>query len=516
MNSRRTRTTCFLVLTAAYTCTGCRRAAPPPAPIEMTTLSEMRARKADPEFMRAPDGRLIVGRGEDYQPINEPPDALAAEMRDSMQRRRQRAWQIVEAVIRPATLAAGEGRLQLPVWQTWYKTDPEIGDILHLYFTKLKATPGANREQLAEQVFHEYAERDLAERLKDQAFQERLKQFEGSPELTAGVNGTGFTMFSPSFVKHVLLEAQGTETCPFDVPSHERPEALPPPAGINNFSSCVLEFPRSAVMVKTTWRPLDAGLLDHDTGEAAMRDVIKRGTWPASRLVQPAPGSVYTLTTESGVRMGLTGIHFVTKDVREWVWVTLWWDPEPNTDFGGDRPQSVAQYNNGVWTNYKMCAAASFDEGDRTPWAGFSDGSLTGALRGIHEETTAQTGRTRPVWPAEWRSVPRFSNPTTWCSNPNVETHPGNGRTNCIGCHQFPNTTNDRTGQITRFSNTLSVDDRLADFPQNGRAQYRDNFPAEFAWSFLFEFKSAIEAARRAAGFEWPSNPPDAGGGSRR
>ena len=515
MRTSRIRTMLLLVLIAGPLCGACRRAAPPPPPpppVEMTELSELRAKKADPGFMRAPDGRLIVGRGEDYQPINEPPDKLFAEMRDSMLRRRQRAWQIVEAVIKPATLAAGEGRLQLPVWQTWYTTDPEISDMLKLYFEKLKAAPTANREQLVEEVFQEYAERDLAERLKDEAFRQRLKQFEGSPELTAGVNGTGTTMFSPSFVKHVMLQAQGTEDCPLNIPSQAPPEKLPPPASATNFSSCILEFPRSAVMVKTLWRPIDAGLLPHDTGEAAMRTLIRHGTWPEVEPVQPAANSVYTLTTESGERMALTGIHFVTKDVREWVWVTLWWDPQPHTDFGSDRPQSIAQYNNGVWANYKMCATASFDEGDATPWAGSTDAGFTGVLRAVHEEMNAQTRRTLPQWPAEWRRNPRFASPTTWCSNPNIEAHAGNGRTNCIGCHQFPNTTNDRTGLITRFSDTLTVDDRVADFPQNGRSLYRQNFPADFAWSFNFEFGPAIQAARAAAGFEWPPAPPSRGG----
>ena len=517
MRTSHVRTTLLLLSVALAVCGACRRAAPPspPPPVEMTTLSELRAQKAAPPMLSAPDGRLIVGRGQDYQPINEPADKLFAEMRGSMQRRRQRAWQIVEAVIKPATLAAGEGRLQLPVWQTWYQTNPEISDMLKLYFDKLKASPSANREQLVEEVFQEYTERDLSERLTDEAFRQRLSQFEGSPELTAGVNGIGGTMFSPSFVKHIMLQAQGTETCPIGIPSQDPPERLPAPASATNFSSCILEFPRSAVMIKTVWRPIDEGLLPHDTSEPAMRTLIKDGTWPEVTPVAPAANTVYTLTTDSGARWALTGIHFVTKDVREWVWVTLWWDSQPTSDFGSDRPQSIAQYNNGVWANYKMCATGSFDEGDATPWAGFSDAGLAGSLRATHEEIEAQTKRTLRRWPAEWRGNPRFTNPTTWCSNPNLETHPGNGRTNCIGCHQLPNTTNDRTGAAARFSDTLTVDDRIADFPQNGRAMYRQNFPADFAWSFGRQFGRAIRAARMAAGFEWPAAPPAGRGGVR-
>ena len=56
----------------------------------------------------------------------------------------------------------------------------EIADVLGLFFTKLKATQGSGHAQLLEEVFQEYAERDLSERLKDETFREELKQFEGS------------------------------------------------------------------------------------------------------------------------------------------------------------------------------------------------------------------------------------------------------------------------------------------------------------------------------------------------
>ena len=376
------------------------------------------------------------------------------------------------------------------------------------YFRKLKATPGADREKLIEEVFQEYTERDLAVRLTDAAFRQRLKQFEGSPELTAGLNGRGSTLFSPSFVRHIMLQAQGAENCPFNVPPQARPEDLGAPGSATNFSSCIVEFPRSAVMVKTTWMPIDTQLPDPDTSEAAMRTMIRTGTWPVPPNVTPGPNSVYTLTSSSGERMALTGLHLVTKDVREWVWVTLWWDPQPNGDFGSDRPGSIAQYDNGVWSNYKMCATASFEEGDAEPWSHFSDPSLHGALRGVHSELDALTARTAKSWPAEWKAVPRLAEPTTWCSNPNIEQHPGNGRTNCIGCHQYPNTFNDRANRLARFSDTLAVNDNLSFYPQDGRARHRENFPADFAWSFLFEYRGLINAARREADFEWPPAPP--------
>ena len=53
-------------------------------------------------------------------------------------------------------------------------------------------------------------------------------------------------------------------------------------------------------------------------------------------------------------------------------------------DYGRDRPASLSE---GVWGQYKMCAAVAFGD--------------------------------------------------TWCSNPYIETDPGLVQTNCIGCHQL-------------------------------------------------------------------------------
>ena len=420
-------------------------------PTDLTTLSQSHATTV---AATAPDSRLIIGRGEDYQPFNEPPDQLFTVMRDSIKQRRERAWQIVENIIRPTTLAAGEGQLKLPIWQTWYENDPEVVEMMAEYFRKLKATPGADRERLIEEVFQEYTERDLAVRLTDAAFRQRLKQFEGSPELTAGLNGRGSTLFSPSFVRHIMLQAQGAENCPFNVPPHSRPEDLGTPGSATNFSSCIVEFPRSAVMVKTTWMPIDTQLPDPDTSEATMRTMIRTGTWPVPPNVTPGPNAVYTLTSSSGERMALTGLHLVTKDVREWVWVTLWWDPQPNGDFGSDRPASIARYNNGVWSNYKMCATASFEEGDAEPWSHFSDPSFQGALRGVHSELDGLIARTAKSWPAEWKAVPRLAG-TTPSASPlkRVRTSSGSSTSSRPPAGHWP--TEPKCPRWTRFSRSV-------------------------------------------------------------
>jgi hypothetical protein len=163
------------------------------------------------------------------------------------------------------------------------------------------------------------------------------------------------------------------------------------PPSPNQFSYCIEEFPRSAVMIKTSWVKLSGGIPHHDTSATAMRQVIKEGTWPGPGradqvppLVQPDRSQIYTNITKEGAEWALTGIHFVTKDVREWVWISLWWDPDAAKDFGADRPASIDRFNNGVWKNYKMCVASSFAEGDPTPWA-----SYTGAQASLGESIKA-------------------------------------------------------------------------------------------------------------------------------
>ena len=77
-----------------------------------------------------------------------------------------------------------------------------------------------------------------------------------------------------------------------------------------------------------------------------------------------------------------------------------------------------------------------------------------------------------------WTSPPA-STATTWCSNPNIETHPGNGRTSCVGCHQLSAADHPAPGGRQGIDPAL-----LGDLPQFGRTKVRRNFPADFAWSY--------------------------------
>ena len=182
----------------------------------------------------------------------------------------------------------------------------------------------------------------------------------------------------------------------------------------------------------------------------------------------------------------------MTKDVREWVWVSLWWDPNAKTeDFGADQPAAIANFNNGVWRNYKMCVVSALAEKDPQPWASYtgSADTLAGSIKAVYDAIQKQIDTGTESDPASLATLfdpvpvplelPGALGPwaaphnqqTSWCSNPNVEAHPGNGRTSCIGCHQFPMTRNEARNVDMEFTHVL-----VGDVPQFGRAKVRENF----------------------------------------
>lgn len=486
---------------------------------------------APPEVTADESGRIAIGRGEDYAPSTEDPLLLADRLAVSMQDRREFAWQVVEKMLLPqhVTLLDGVTTVDVPLWQTWYEgaftPNAELDTVIQLYLSKLKRAldenPNADFEPIIKETIAEYSTKDLTDTLTDDNLAQPLLQFRDvdMPGLSDRL-GRGFTVFSPAFVEHVLREAQGIDEC------DRSASAADDPPSDDQFSPCIDEFPRSAVMVKTSWEELKTGVAEHDTTAAGLTNMFELGTWPSPPVLNPTQTQIYTNVTKEGTAWGLKGIHFVTKDVREWVWVSLWWDPNAKTeDFGSDQPETLANYNHGVWANYKMCVTSAFAEKDAEPWTSFNGSrpELGASIKAVYDAIQKQidSGASSDATALGTLFRPPFTPPapvpleiagalgpwptphnqqTSWCSNPNIETHPGNGRTSCIGCHQFPVTRNEeRNDEDTLFQNAI-----LGDFPQFGRAQYRANFPAEFAWSFEFEFQPVIQFYRQQIGLNWP------------
>ena len=180
---------------------------------------------------------------------------------------------------------------------------------------KLKANPSADRSTLAEQTLDDQAKRSLAPALTDEQFTTVLQQFKNVPGLPAEFVERGSTAFSPSFVTHMLTNAEAIEKCERDMPADE------PPPSDTDFSNCIPEFPRSAVMVKTSWVEFEKGIPQHTTDAAAMAKVIENGTWPlpsADSMRHPSRRNICTNVSKGRHRVRAQG-HPLQHQGREGV-----------------------------------------------------------------------------------------------------------------------------------------------------------------------------------------------------
>ena len=182
------------------------------------------------------------------------------------------------------------------------------------------------------------------------------------------------------------------------------------------------EMPRDAVLVKADWRRelarRDAADLRHVAARACASGLAAGADWAdGDGAAIPTRRRSTRVTLPNGNVFRMPALHIMTKELDHWLWITLWWSPQPDTDFGADRPAAIASLP-GPWKNYKMCVASSYLEGDPDPRGG-QPGSLGDALAAVNGGVGAPT----------------------WCSNPYLELGAGNAQTNCIGCHQHGGTT---------------------------------------------------------------------------
>lgn len=215
-------------------------------------------------------------------------------------------------------------------------------------------------------------------------------------------------------------------------------------------------FPFASASIAAEWRRVEPGwtLPTYDTSGPALtrRFADDPPSWgEGDGAATPGPDSIYTIQLPSGPRFQLAGLHIRTRELAHWMNITLWFSPEPDQDFGADRPDAVRALGE-PWSSYKMCVAIEFDEHDPDPSGGFLEDapSLAAALRAVHE------GQGGP----------------SWCSNPYIDAGPGLARSNCVGCHQHA-MSGARPAEV-------AVDD--ARFPEGGRLQMRNNFPADHFW----------------------------------
>ncbi|HLL20886.1 MAG TPA: PPC domain-containing protein [Kofleriaceae bacterium] len=210
------------------------------------------------------------------------------------------------------------------------------------------------------------------------------------------------------------------------------------------------EMPRSSVIVKADWRrQLQGELLPvFDTSAARMRSRLGgEASWVSDGVADPQAAQIYTITLPaSGQRFRMPALHIISKELDHWMWITLWWSPSPDTDFGADRPTAISSLP-GAWRNYKMCVVTSYTERDPDRRGALS-GSLGDAIEAVHGGDGAPS----------------------WCSNPYLELGPRNAGTNCIGCHQHGGT-------------DIVIQKILDEQPHFGRTRVRNNFFTDYLWA---------------------------------
>ena len=234
------------------------------------------------------------------------------------------------------------------------------------------------------------------------------------------------------------------------------------------------EMPRDSVLVKADWRRQLVGenLPVFDTSAARMRErLASKADWAdGDGSANPDASKIYSLTLPNGNNFRLPGLHVMTKELDHWLWITLWWSPNPDTDFGADRPPAVANLP-GPWKNYKMCVVSAYAEGDPDPRGGFG-GTLGDSLEAV-------TGG---------------ADTPSWCSNPYLELGESNAGTNCIGCHQHGGT------EITPFA--------ILEQSHHGSTRVRNNFFTDYLWAIQGGQGEDLSALVQAEVDYWDANDP--------
>ena len=447
-------------------------------------------------------GRSLVGVAAPYEPDQallgpEVADELAADVRS----RRDAAWRTARQILEPVPLLGlaevfgdhpevtwpVDDVPKVPRWETWYGVEDLKRMFQHLY-GGLGADGRAERAAfgpaaVAEAQVWNAGAASRSDRWPLERYLDHVRALgecpAGTPveecapslesQLGGAVTGTTRILYSPGTAAHLLGDYAGAVEC-LDRLDQLALDATPADPDAN-FTACFAEeLPPDAVLIKAQWvrADFDPELPTFDTdGEAMRRRLTGTATWSeeGDRKTDPGARDIYTIRLRDGSVFRLVGMHIMTKELRHWQWITLWWSDRPTDDFGADRPASFADLPP-VWSRYKMCAVSWFDERDPELGQRYQDlPSLADALGAVGGQ------------PGE----------PSWCSNPYIEHGIANAGTNCIGCHQHGGSSvahdRDGDGTLDPFDLDAVIHDETR-YPAIGRVQIRDTFPADYMYSF--------------------------------
>jgi hypothetical protein len=412
-------------------------------------------------------GRRVLPMPQPYQP-QWSGDAVDASLQSSMEDTRQLAWRVFAEVMEPVAFEVQtrngrslEGRV--PRFLTWFT----IEDMQRWLRYALQQSAWSQLESGAPLTVDQLHDADLflARELDTmpEPLQHRLQQwFEEHPEPGmedwSGIGGTSRIYYSPDLMHAVLQNYAELGGC---FQGSERPAAL------QDSPSCFRqEWPRASAIVKASWWNGKSPFKSYATDAMALQSVMKdpQSSWSQLAQIIPTPESILSVNAGSN-RLLLPALHIMTKDQKDWLWITAWWSAEPDRDFGADRPDLIKKLGP-MFGHYKICAVTRFQD-DAQDW-----------------DTLAQK---YPDLAAAFRAAQSGNPEQSWCSNPYLELGIHNQRTNCIGCHQFAGT-NVRQEAI--------LQDGLL-FPGHGSTQQRSTFVTDYVWSAAFGGQSLYQVINR-------------------
>lgn len=411
--------------------------------------------------------RRAIGAAVPYEPDLEL-RARLGELASSQKARRQAAWKAVAKILKPVKLAderiAVNGEApSVPLFRTWYGKD-DFERMFGKMYSELTPEERRARRPFTQkeiQAIFDWNARSLGSATEEDYFA-RIKLLDGGQGID-GLGGNHRVSYSPGLVGHVIGEYGNLFSC---LEKLEGIKADDEPPSDTNFAPCMgREFPEDAALVKMSWYRASFGqerlpLPVYDTSASTLAKKISgesdQGGWGKGvSKADPEDATIYTVQMSDGTKFRMPALHLVTKELRDWFWITLWWSPNPDEDFGADRPDEIKALG-GPWAHYKMHVSVAFEENDPDPRGGY-EGSLGEALAATYGGVGGPS----------------------WVSNPYVERGAHNAQTNCIGCHQH--------GGTRESSESILASPEK--FPHAGRTKVRKNFPMDY----LFALTSAPE-----------------------
>lgn len=378
------------------------------------------------------------------------PKFSAAQITNSMRARREQAWAFVQQAWTPVTVG---GSSRIPAWMTWYE-EQDVADLFRELLNGQTAGRSATAARV-DAVLRAHPLKDLQSSLTSARLGKVLRQFTfpGMPSL--GPNrkpATGVIYYNTAYVRHLLLNSEKIARCDLSAfPSLSFPgtsilgSASTRSIGSDNPLSALTidpenqwalcmdqEMPSDAIMLKVNWTPVikyDAsanGYVDQHDIDTTARMASTLSSLPAGRWIEipwdensRANGGIkaagFRVTDEKGNEWELRGMHIASKNLRTWMWTTLF-EAGGKWNWGADKPAALAQ----DWSplaNYGMCTVSDFKENDPAPWSAYAGQSAE--LQSLADAMKA---------------VGEVMQGAQWCSNPYIETNMAFG--NCVGCHQ--------------------------------------------------------------------------------